>query len=124
MKWEYRVALFRWRSDVWQEVNNMTDELNRLGHEGSGSGWFKLCRIFGPNRYSQTPRRHQSVTPSDVIPPEGPPRQGMCGTGCTIEWLSDNGSCYIAGDTRSFARDIGLEPRIDADRKSTEQRNG
>jgi putative transposase len=29
----------------------------------------------------------------------------------TIEWLSDNGSCYIAGDTRSFARDIGLESR-------------
>ena len=29
----------------------------------------------------------------------------------TIECLSDNGSCYIAGDTRSFARDIGLEPR-------------
>jgi putative transposase len=28
-----------------------------------------------------------------------------------IEWLSDNGSCYIAGDTRRFARDIGLEPR-------------
>jgi transposase InsO family protein len=24
----------------------------------------------------------------------------------TIEWLSDNGSCYIAGDTRRFARDI------------------
>ena len=29
----------------------------------------------------------------------------------TIEWLSDNGSCYVAGDTRSFARDIGLDPR-------------
>jgi putative transposase len=29
----------------------------------------------------------------------------------TIEWLSDNASCYIAGDTRRFARDIGLEPR-------------
>jgi putative transposase len=29
----------------------------------------------------------------------------------TIEWLSDNGSSYIAGDTRRFARDIGLEPR-------------
>jgi putative transposase len=29
----------------------------------------------------------------------------------TIEWLTDNGSCYIAGNTRSFARDIGLEPR-------------
>ena len=29
----------------------------------------------------------------------------------TIEWLTDSGSCYIAGDTLSFARDIGLEPR-------------
>jgi putative transposase len=29
----------------------------------------------------------------------------------TIEWLSDNGSCYVAGETRRFARDIGLEPR-------------
>lgn len=28
----------------------------------------------------------------------------------TIEWLTDNGSCYIAGPTRRFARDIGLEP--------------
>jgi putative transposase len=29
----------------------------------------------------------------------------------TIEWLSDNGSCYLASETRSFARNIGLEPR-------------
>jgi putative transposase len=28
-----------------------------------------------------------------------------------IEWLSDNGSCYTARDTRAFARDIGLMPR-------------
>ena len=28
-----------------------------------------------------------------------------------IEWLSDNGSCYTARDTRAFARDIGLVPR-------------
>ncbi|MCI4681029.1 DDE-type integrase/transposase/recombinase, partial [Rhodoblastus acidophilus] len=27
-----------------------------------------------------------------------------------IEWLTDNGSCYIAGDTKHFAREIGLEP--------------
>jgi putative transposase len=26
----------------------------------------------------------------------------------TIEWLSDNGSCYTAADTRRFARDIGF----------------
>ena len=28
----------------------------------------------------------------------------------TIEWLSDNGSGYIAKETRAFAREIGLEP--------------
>jgi len=26
----------------------------------------------------------------------------------SIEWLTDNGSCYTAHDTRRFARDIGL----------------
>jgi putative transposase len=29
----------------------------------------------------------------------------------TIEWLTDNGSGYVAGETRRLARDIGLEPR-------------
>ena len=29
----------------------------------------------------------------------------------TIEWLTDNGSCYVADETRRFARVIGLEPR-------------
>ena len=29
----------------------------------------------------------------------------------TIEWLSDNGSCYVADETRSFAREIVLESR-------------
>jgi putative transposase len=28
----------------------------------------------------------------------------------TIEWLTDNGPCYIAGETRKFARDMGFEP--------------
>ena len=28
-----------------------------------------------------------------------------------IEWLSDNGSGYIAADTKALAREIGLEPR-------------
>lgn len=28
-----------------------------------------------------------------------------------IEWLSDNGSCYVARETRRFAREIGLIPR-------------
>ena len=29
----------------------------------------------------------------------------------TIEWLTDNGSRYIATETRRFTREIGLEPR-------------
>ena len=29
----------------------------------------------------------------------------------TIEWLSDNGSGYIAHETKSLAREMGLEPR-------------
>jgi putative transposase len=36
------------------------------------------------------------------------------GASCTvpaeIEWLSDNGSCYTAAATRSFARSLGLKP--------------
>ena len=28
-----------------------------------------------------------------------------------VEWLTDNGSCYTARDTRAFAREIGLVPR-------------
>ena len=29
----------------------------------------------------------------------------------TIEWLSDNGSGYIAAETKKLAREMGLEPR-------------
>jgi putative transposase len=29
----------------------------------------------------------------------------------TIEWLTDNGSCFIAKDTKSLLRDIGMEAR-------------
>lgn len=39
-----------------------------------------------------------------------------------IEWLTDNGSPYIARDTRSFAREIGLEPLTTAIRSP--QSNG
>jgi putative transposase len=28
-----------------------------------------------------------------------------------IEWLTDNGSCYIARSTQDFARSVGLEPK-------------
>ncbi len=28
-----------------------------------------------------------------------------------IEWLTDNGSCFVAKDTKTLLRDIGMEPR-------------
>ncbi|MEC9751089.1 IS3 family transposase [Escherichia coli] len=31
-----------------------------------------------------------------------------------VEWLTDNGSCYRANETRQFARMLGLEPKITA----------
>lgn len=37
-------------------------------------------------------------------------RFGMTETPAPIQWLSDNGSPYIAGDTRSFAKELGLVP--------------
>ena len=27
-----------------------------------------------------------------------------------IEWLTDNGSCYTAAETRSLAKQLGLKP--------------
>ena len=27
----------------------------------------------------------------------------------TIEWLTENGSCYTAAETRSFAKELGLK---------------
>jgi putative transposase len=37
-------------------------------------------------------------------------RFGDAGPPSEIEWLSDNGSCYTAAETRSFARLLGLKP--------------
>jgi transposase InsO family protein len=42
----------------------------------------------------------------------------------TIEWLTDNGSCYIAGETRKFAREIGFEPLTTPNGESTIEWNG
>jgi len=36
--------------------------------------------------------------------------QGALKTDSEIEWLSDNGSCYIADETLTFSRAIGLKP--------------
>lgn len=38
-------------------------------------------------------------------------RFGSALPGLPVEWLTDNGSCYQAHDTRKFARMVGLESR-------------
>src|SRR5262249_37230706 len=42
----------------------------------------------------------------------------------TIEWLSDNGSCYVAGGHPQLRPRHRARTEDDASRKSTEQRNG
>lgn len=42
----------------------------------------------------------------------------------TIERLTDDGSCYIAGETRKFAREIGFEPSDDPRGNPTIEWNG
>ena len=37
-----------------------------------------------------------------------------------VEWLTDNGSCYRANETRQFARMLGLEPKNTAVRRVRE----
>ncbi|OJX06909.1 MAG: hypothetical protein BGO72_09090 [Burkholderiales bacterium 70-64] len=37
-------------------------------------------------------------------------RFGAAGPPDAVEWLTDNGSPYVAGETRRFARQIGLVP--------------
>lgn len=49
-------------------------------------------------------------------------RFGDAGPAQPIEWLTDNGSSYIARETRAFAREIGLEPLTTAIRSP--QSNG
>ncbi len=35
---------------------------------------------------------------------------GSCKPSKTIEWLTDNGGCYTAAETRSFSKQLYLKP--------------
>jgi putative transposase len=52
-----------------------------------------------------------SETVQDVMLGAVERRFGSGLPGSPVEWLTDNGSCYRAHDTRKFARMVGLEPR-------------
>ncbi|HCB9839965.1 TPA: IS3 family transposase [Escherichia coli] len=52
-----------------------------------------------------------SETVQDVMPRAVERRFGNELPASPVEWLTDNGSCYRANETRQFARMLGLEPK-------------
>ncbi|EJI6870514.1 IS3 family transposase [Escherichia coli] len=52
-----------------------------------------------------------SETVQDVMPGAVERRFGNELPASPVEWLTDNGSCYRANETRQFARILGLEPK-------------
>ncbi|HBW1603416.1 TPA: IS3 family transposase [Klebsiella pneumoniae] len=52
-----------------------------------------------------------SETVQDVMPGAVERRFGSGLPASPVEWLTDNGSCYRANETRQFARMLGLEPK-------------
>ncbi|HAN6369793.1 TPA: IS3 family transposase [Escherichia coli] len=55
-----------------------------------------------------------SETVQDVMPGAVERRFGNELPASPVEWLTDNGSCYRANETRQFARMLGLEPKSTA----------
>ncbi|ABF08872.1 Transposase InsD for insertion element IS2 [Cupriavidus sp. U2] len=60
--------------------------------------------------WAATTGGHSGDIVRDVMLAAVEQRFGAVQTEQTIEWLSDNGSAYIDHRTRSFARELGLEP--------------
>ena len=60
--------------------------------------------------WAATTGGHSGDVVRDVMLAAVEQRFGTTQAGAPIEWLSDNGSAYIDHRTRSFARELGLEP--------------
>ena len=59
-----------------------------------------VCMALGVSRSNVLTKKTRSSDWADLR--KSPPK--------TIEWLTDNGSCYTAAETRSFAKELGLKP--------------
>lgn len=57
---------------------------------------------------------YDKETVQDVMLRAVEKRFGRALPSAPLEWLTDNGSCYRARETRAFARMLGLEPRTTA----------
>ena len=67
--------------------------------------------IAGVMHWAVTTGGFNSETVQDVMPGAVERRFGNELPASPVEWLTDNGSCYRANETRQFARMLGLEPK-------------
>lgn len=75
-------------------------------------GTFALdCGVREALHWAVSTGGFDSETVLDVIPGAVENRFGNGLPTSPVEWLTDNGSCYRANETRQFARMLGLEPK-------------
>ncbi len=67
--------------------------------------------IAGVMHWAVTTGGFNSETVQDVMPGAVERRFGNELPASPVEWLTDNGSCYRANETRQFARMLGLESK-------------
>ncbi|STT69058.1 IS2 transposase [Klebsiella pneumoniae] len=88
-------------------------ELQRLlGKKNDGKVTFALdCSDREALHWAVTTGGFDSETVQDVMLGAVERRFGNELPASPVEWLTDNGSCYRANETRQFARMLGLEPK-------------
>jgi hypothetical protein len=70
----------------------------------SESAWEEMTCLFAPSLINQ-PR---AGTPALPAPPPNFPDEATFALTRAVEWLTDNGSCYIADATKTFAASLGF----------------
>ena len=78
--------------------------------------------VAGVMHWAVTTGGFNSETVQDVMPGAVERRFGNELPASPVEWLTDNGSCYRANETRQFARMLGLESKNTAVRSPESNR--
>ncbi|UIR44163.1 integrase core domain-containing protein (plasmid) [Escherichia coli] len=94
----------RWCSDGFEFRCDITEK-----NCESRSRWTAVT--VSANYWAVTTGGFDSETVQDVMLGAVERRFGNELPASPVEWLTDNGSCYRANETRQFARMLGLEPK-------------
>lgn len=86
---------------------------DRLRQQGEGPGGLRAGLLRpGGHCHVATTEGIKSQDVQDLVITAVESRFGRVNTlPEPIEWLTDNGSCFVAKDTKTLLRDIGMEPR-------------